>query len=610
MDDETEGRMLLYGQMITGADESQKSGFLQLWQEDVSGRFADAKLTTHDGHCFHVSKFHLSAVSPFFKALFGNLLQADGDSNSLNLTISGEILAVVIQYAYSGHLHGVTTANIASVLEAVDFLNLLKGLESCQNFMLRSLDNENCLNYFRITSKYYLPQVAEAAKNILLQNFRDLSPKLVNSMTLEEVDLLLRDDRLNVPREEQTYAAIMQWISAEEKERRAHFPQLLKHVRFGNSAVRFVETDILAKNQWVKESVELQNYLKYVNHVLRDIQQDPVPVKFDVVKHPFLRPRIPRDVIFTFGGWSASSATNAVETYDCRVNKWYRMERVEAMQRAYHGMVYFKDCVYVIGGFDGRIHFSSVAAFDPVSKTWTERGNMSQARCYVSCAVVGNHIYACGGYNGLVRMSSCERYDDTRNQWSPIAPMSQARSDASAASLNGILYVVGGFDGTDVLGSVEAYDPQIDKWVSVKSMSCPRSGVQALTHGPLVYVFGGNDGLRRQTSGEVYDPESDTWTRLPNMRVPRSNFACVSLEGLIYIVGGFNGQTTINDVECFDTQKKLWYDMWPMSMTRSALTACVASRLPNGKEYTWLRRELKPTAPSSAKKRSSAAKRG
>lgn len=602
--------MALYGHMITGTDESHKSGFLDVWLSDESGRFADAKLTTHDGRSFHVSKFVLSSISPFFKALFGNTLQADGDTNALSFTMTGEILQIVIYYAYSGQMHGTTPQNIASVLEAVDFLNLLKGLDWCSDFMLRSLNHENCLNYLRLTSKYFLPHVTEAAKTMMLLDFRDLSPDLVNSLTFEEVDLLLRDDRLNVPREEQTYAAIMQWILADEDERRAHFPLLLKHVRFGNSAVRFVETDILSKNKWVQTSPELQTYLKYVNHVLRDIQQDPVPYKFDVVKHPFLRPRIPRDIIFTFGGWSASSATNAVESYDCRVNKWYRMEKVETMQRAYHGMVFFQGCIYVIGGFDGRIHFSSVVAFDPVTKTWSERGNMSQARCYVSCAVVGDHIYACGGYNGLMRMASCERYHKERNQWSPIASMSHARSDASAAALNGILYVVGGFDGTDVLSSVEAYHPDIDKWVSVQSMSSPRSGVQAMTHAGLVYVFGGNDGLRRQTSGEVFDPERESWTRLPNMRVPRSNFACVSLEGLIYIVGGFNGQTTINDVECFDPLKKQWYDMWPMSMTRSALTACVASRLPNGKEYTWLRRELKPIALSSAKKRSSAAKRG
>lgn len=135
-------------------------------------------------------------------------------------------------------------------------------------------------------------------------------------------------------------------------------------------------------------------------------------------------------------------------------------------------------------------------------------------------------------------------------------------------------------------------------------MFTPRSGVQALSLDDKLYVFGGNDGLRRQTSAEVYDPQTYNWSILPSMRVPRSNFACVAVEGVIFIIGGFNGQTTISDVECYYPNKKLWYDMWPMTMTRSALTACVVSRLPNGKEYTWLRRELKPTGASDRPRRS------
>lgn len=607
MDEGEDERLRQYGAAITGDQEGhdfQRSAVLCNFS-----KFSDATITSSDGHPFQVTKFVLAAVSPFFEALFGNALHADGDTKTLTVMTNAEILKMVIGYAYTGRVEGVTESNIEQFLKAVDFMSMLGGIDWCSRFMVQTLDHDNCLKYFRITSVYYLPKVAELAKSMLLLDFRDLGQDLIRSLTYEELDMLLKDDRLNVPREEQTYAAIMKWIDGDTVSRKTHFGHLIKHVRFGNSAVRFVETDILAKNEWVQELPELLAYLRYVNNVLRDIQQDPVPTKFDVVKHPFLRPRIPRDIIFTFGGWSASSATNVIETYDCRVNKWYKMEgeRTGAGTRAYHGMVFFNGQIYLIGGFDGRNHFSSCQAFDPVSKVFTMKGNMGQARCYVSCAVVDNHIYACGGYNGIVRMSSCERYDEGRNQWEPIAPMSQARSDASAAAVGGYLYVVGGFDGTDVLSSVEQYHPQLDTWTQVHPMLSPRSGVQSLAHNDMIYVFGGNDGLRRQVSGEVYDPLRQVWTRLPAMRIPRSNFACVVLEGLIYIVGGFNGQTTVADVECYDPVKNIWYDMWPMNMTRSALTACVALRLPNGKEYTWLRRELRPAA-SAARNRISAKK--
>jgi len=85
---------------------------------------------------------------------------------------------------------------------------------------------------------------------------------------------------------------------------------------------RFVER-IAEENSLISSNPELKRYIERVLVVLNDIHLDPLPVKFDIDLHPFLRPRIPRDIIFVFGGWSSSNATNNLETYDCRVNKWY-----------------------------------------------------------------------------------------------------------------------------------------------------------------------------------------------------------------------------------------------------------------------------------------------
>lgn len=39
-------------------------------------------------------------------------------------------------------------------------------------------------------------------------------------------------------------------------------------------------------------------------------------------EHPWLRPRVPRDVLFVLGGWSNGNAINLMETYDCRADRW------------------------------------------------------------------------------------------------------------------------------------------------------------------------------------------------------------------------------------------------------------------------------------------------
>lgn len=351
-----------------------------------------------------------------------------------------------------------------------------------------------------------------------------------------------------------------------------------------------------------------------VKTVLNDITQMPVPSKFDIHTFPFLRPRIPRDIIFAFGGWSNGAASALMETYDSRVNKWFPVH-TRTTPRAYHGIANLNGVIYVIGGFDGVNYFNTVQAYDPVRRSWKVKANMHQARCYVSTVVLAHSgktfIYACGGYDGIHRTNTCERYDPDENQWYPISPMNHQRSDASAAVLNGKLYIVGGFDGHEVLQTVEEYDPETNQWRLIESMTRPRSGVQCVAYDDCLYVFGGNDGNTRQNSAEKFDPFQRTWTMLAEMRVPRSNFSTAVLEDQIYIIGGFNGMNTIHDVEMYDIRTNKWFEMWPMQQNRSALGACVVERLPNGREYSWLQREqLRPSNKVNIKLRTTASESG
>lgn len=57
--------------------------------------------------------------------------------------------------------------------------------------------------------------------------------------------------------------------------------------------------------------------------------------------------------------------------------------------RTYHGLCALNNLIYMIGGFDGNEHFSTVRSFDPVAKEWRERACMYHARCYVSVCTHG-----------------------------------------------------------------------------------------------------------------------------------------------------------------------------------------------------------------------------
>ena len=564
----------------------------------------DAVIETEDGERIGVSRFMMAAGGSFFRTLFTGSLPPPVGQDIFIPGVSSQVMKIIVNFIYSRRLEGVTQKNFEELFRAVDRFGVMNVVKELKQFLLKDLSRDNCLYYHRLADLYYAPEVKVSSEKLILENFKELSAEVKNSMTYEEFLFFISNDHLNVNREEQTYQTIMDWILSDVTNRKGHFPTLLTKVRFGNAAIDFINQ--ILQHEWLQEMPECVEYLIRADEVLRDIQKEPVPAKFDIHKYPYLRPRIPRDIIFTFGGWSAATAVNTLETYDCRVNKWYSFGNQETRVRAYHGMVCFKNEVFVIGGFDGRNHFSTVEAFDPVTKTWKEKGCMNYQRCYVSVAVLGNHIYACGGYDGTTRNNSCERFDDLKNQWSLVAPMIHQRSDASAAALNGKLFVVGGFDGHEVLQSSEFYCPEINQWTLIEPMQNPRSGVQAISFKGLLYVFGGNDGIIRQTSIERYDPVSRAWKIMGHMETPRSNFSVVCLEGLIYVIGGFNGSTTIDKVETFDPEKEQWTasTVWKLNTHRSALSSCVVTGLQNGQEYTWLRKELRQSVSvSNARKR-------
>lgn len=149
-----------------------------------------------------------------------------------------------------------------------------------------------------------------------------------------------------------------------------------------------------------------------------------------------IKPRVPYDILFAVGGWSAGSPTNFIETYDTRADKWLLSMDTDNVPRAYHGLCALNGCLYMIGGFDGNEHFNTVRCFNPIQHKWKECACMYYPRCYVSVVMHDNKIYAMGGYNGRMRMSSAERYDPDSNQWELIKPMQRQRSDASAAVLS------------------------------------------------------------------------------------------------------------------------------------------------------------------------------
>ncbi|KAK3917898.1 Kelch-like protein 10 [Frankliniella fusca] len=570
-----------------------KALFPQVWNElRLNQQLCDGVIRCADGDSLKVHRAILSAVSPFFKALFTNSLSGGGGQEVCEVTLTecgAEALRPILDYAYTGQ-SGVTARTVERLLPLADRLGVVGVVQQCCSFLLAEMQPENCLGILRFARQYFCHDLEESGRRFVLHHFRKIlhrSQELYD-LTADELRRILADDELNVRGEEVVLEAVQRWVDRDAPARRQHLPELLACVRLGRMSLDFLNGAAQAyssskDDQATAEALERAREFLEANSG-RDAD----------LRHPLARPRVPFEILFAVGGWSAGSATNFVETYDCRADRWCLSSATDSHPRAYHGLAELDGLIYVVGGFDGVEHFNTVRSFNPVSREWREQACMYQARCFVSVCTLGGEIYALGGFDGRTRLNTAEVYNPQKNQWRLIPSMNRARSDASAATLNGKVYITGGFMGQEVLSSAEMFDPCVSQWTLISSMLSPRSGVSLVAHCGYLYALGGFNGQDRLSSGERFD--GNIWQPIADMIHPRSNFAAVVLDDLIYVIGGFNGKQIVNynsgtiiaNTECLNIDKNEWTEVKQMNLNRSALSAVVLAGLPTAIEYSYL----------------------
>lgn len=565
--------------------------FPNLWSQFRSNHdLCDCVLKSTDGKLFHVHRAILASATPLFRNFFNTRVhKADGDAILSNF--EGSNLRALIEYSYNGRTE-IRKDNVKYLLKIADQYKMLPLIQQCCHYFKEHLAPENCLGFFKLCRAYYCPEMVEKVRQYILFNFKEIiTHGEFKEMEFGEVEDYFRDDLLNIKNEETVFEAIRTWVDHKPETRSPRVLELLQCVRFGLMSYRYFTTVVLPWKT-IQNNQEVQNSLYEASMFLA--QMDSRHGSELDLNDPLARPRIPNQIIFAVGGWSAGSPTSFMETYDSRADRWFLVNGADVTPRAYHGLANVDNLIYMIGGFDGNDHFNTVQAFNPVTREWAEKSCMHFPRCYVSCCVLGRFIYAMGGFNGRGRMNSAERYDVDKNQWDMIAPMNRQRSDASACALHGKVYVAGGFNGQEVLNSVEVYDPTIEpdgQWTFIHPMRSARSGVAITTYRGHIYALGGFNGFTRLNSGERFNPlEPTEWHQVADMSSPRSNFATAVIDDMIFVIGGFNGTTTIAYVECHDGNTNEWFDVAHMNLNRSALSACVLSGLPNGREYSYLSR--------------------
>ncbi|PIO14019.1 hypothetical protein AB205_0096470, partial [Aquarana catesbeiana] len=237
-------------------------------------------------------------------------------------------------------------------------------------------------------------------------------------LTSEELlDLNITEDLINkhdlvVKREKVVFEAVIKWTEHNQNDRREHIITLLPKVRLALIHTTYLMNNVVV-NIHIQHNKECMNIVTSVLKTKHDLNANGS--SSSDFMNPLTRPRLPSAILLAVGGYSSSNPTNAMEAYDCRVDRWIDITYDMESPRAYHGTSYLNGYVYLVGGFNGMDFLNSVRRFDPVKKIWKQVAPMNRKQCYVSTAVLQNRLYAMGGFDGHIGLKSAECYEPETN---------------------------------------------------------------------------------------------------------------------------------------------------------------------------------------------------
>ncbi|XP_047672917.1 kelch-like protein 10 [Tachysurus fulvidraco] len=548
----------------------------------LDGSLCDAVLRV-DEVDFKVHKNILSAYSPYFRDLFRRW--SNLDQRVYNITgVSPKIMDLIIHYMYTQDIQ-VTTDKVETLLDAANHLLIHELVMSCCEFLKDHLNPDNCVRIWQYADANAYYELRDQAYMYTLHHFEDVvfsqSGKFLE-LTMEQLSDILENDELNIKEEKTAFQAVFLWIRHEPSVRTQHIVNLLPKVRL-SLVTREYFLENIKKNPVVSSVCECQPIIAHAMKAMNDSKMaEPNTRLLD----PFTRPRLPYSILFAIGGFSGTSPTNIVETYDSKLDSWMCISSRAERARAYHGTVFLDGLVYVIGGYDIIEYFNSTCTFNPLDGTWKDVAPMHSPRGYVSVTVLDGYIYAMGGFDGTVSLNSAECYQPSTNQWSLIPSMHERRSDASAATLNGKIYICGGCNENECHFTAECFDPYSNQWTLIEPMHMSRSGLGVVALNNQLFAIGGFDGVTPMQSIEAFNPRTNSWRFLSPMFNPRSNFGIEVMDGHLYVIGGCNDEGTTSRCEYYDVYKDEWFKIQNMNICHSAVSCCVVSGLPNITDYT------------------------
>ncbi|XP_040183000.1 kelch-like protein 28 isoform X1 [Rana temporaria] len=473
--------------IITGLKEMYLSESLS----DIGLQTAEKRFLCH--------RVVLASVSPYFKGLFSGPTKEAELREVCLPDVPSSILQTILNYVYTGEAR-LTMDNVEELFMVSSRLQIRAMQDLCSSYLVKRLDDENCLWIYRLAHSHNHGIFLEGTLNYIGRNLSSLSgTEDFFHLEIGELVNVLSSDDLMVSSELAVYDLARSWWEFRTQKDNPLPLELLKALRLpllNPEELEKVSKDLPSDDSVLQPPKEIrlrrgmfEERILCVDTITFE-ETDPEanedyhlnaydPTTESWMKIPFCGFLENAGIasigcyLFVSGGFRQERRpSNALHVYDSELNEWKELPPM-THPRACHGFLAYRNMLYAFGGHNNRRLLDSMECFSVLDNTWRNVAHMPLALHSFASAVLKGKLFAIGGMNGIcayrLHHKGFQFYDILTDTWSQFS-LPVVFSGAGAVTVGDKLYVIAGHDPKH--GDQEAYGPPNEKTKTICRSFC------------------------------------------------------------------------------------------------------------------------------------------
>ncbi|CAG2206942.1 kelch-like protein 24 [Mytilus edulis] len=421
-----------------------------------TGQHSDIEVIVDD-RSFHCHKVILSAMSPYFEAMFSHDMRENRDGVVKLYDIEADIFEKILQFLYTGK-DVVSEENAEMIFRAASLMQIPCLQATCADFLLTQVSPDNCIGIWKIAQAHNCEKLKQTSFMFILENFQVISTtEDFLNLDLDELVGIINSDHLITQSEELVCDIAMEWINHDKESRQNSAGKILEVLRLPLLSASYL-CHTFESNQYLQNDPEcktvIQEAMKY--HTCPTKRQD-----FTSHRSTHRYNSKTNDCIIIIGGLLSTTpryqTTKEVLCYSFQQEKWFNLPSLPYDPGYEFATCTYGSSIFVSGGW---LKLQGLAEYKTHKNKWKVCPQMTNGRCGHVMVSVNNSIFVLGGRDGVIpAMTNIEEYNLLTNKWTTVGDLPLGVRSTSAAAIGEKIYVFGGIIESDKdTMSVQCFD--------------------------------------------------------------------------------------------------------------------------------------------------------